>query len=57
VVINIRAKASIFPHSGGVQCGHFSDKGERGQFFAILWGRLLWTAPNYYLRKHCDVIV
>jgi len=28
------------------QCGHFSDKGGEGQFFAILCGRLLWTAPN-----------
>jgi len=24
------------------QCGHFADKGEGNQFFAILWGRLLW---------------
>jgi len=28
------------------QCGHFADKGERGQFFAILCGRLLCMAPN-----------
>jgi len=27
------------------QCGHFVDKGE-GVIFAILCGRLLWTAPN-----------
>jgi len=26
------------------QCGHFLDMGS--QFFAILCGRLLWTAPN-----------
>jgi len=30
------------------QCRHFSDK-ERDQFFAILRGRLLWTAPNIYI--------
>jgi len=30
---------------GGVnQCGHFSNKGGRGQFFTILCGRLLWTS-------------
>jgi len=27
------------------QFGHFADKGEWGQFFAILCGRLLWSAP------------
>jgi len=32
------------------QFGHFSDKGEIGQFFAILCGRpLYWTAPYFYL--------
>jgi len=37
----------VCPHGqGGLsQCGHFSDKGEEGQFLAILCGRLLWTAP------------
>jgi len=30
------------------QCGHFSDNGGGGKFFANLCGRLLWTAPNYY---------
>jgi len=39
----------VCPHgqkgSGLSQCGHFSDKGGGGQFFAILCGRLLWTAP------------
>jgi len=29
------------------QYGHFSDKGRAGQFFAILCGSPLWTAPNY----------
>jgi len=30
---------------GGLRhCGHFADK--EGQFFSILCGRLLWTAPN-----------
>jgi len=30
---------------GGIkQCGHFANRGS--QFFAILCGRLLWTAPN-----------
>jgi len=29
------------------QCGHFVDKGRGGQIFAILCGRLLWTAPLY----------
>jgi len=28
------------------QCGHFADKGGGGHFFAILCGRLLWTAPS-----------
>jgi len=28
------------------KCGHLADKGG-GQFFAILCGRLLWTAPNH----------
>jgi len=27
------------------QCGQFVDKEGGGQFFAILCGRLLWTAP------------
>jgi len=27
------------------QCGYFADKGRGRQFFAILCGRLLWTAP------------
>jgi len=43
---------------GVVQCGHFSDKGEGGQFFAILCGRLLWTAPYCFLqqqRLHEDI--
>jgi len=34
------------------QCRHFSEKRGRGdQFFAILWGRPLWTAPNLILEK------
>jgi len=33
---------------GLIQCGHFADKG--GQFFAILCGRLLCTAP-YFLNR------
>jgi len=41
----------LCPHrqGGGLsQCGHFADK--RGsQFFAILCGRLLWTAPDQLL--------
>jgi len=28
------------------QCGHFADKCEGDQFFAILCGRPLWTAPS-----------
>jgi len=43
----------VCPHGQGggfSQCGHFADKGSGGQFFAILCGRLLWTA-----RKHCLV--
>jgi len=45
---------------GLTQCVHFADKGERGQFFAILCGRLLWTALNIpysstpYV-KHCHM--
>jgi len=39
----------VCPHGQGErglkQCGHFADKGGRDQFFAILCGRLLWTAP------------
>jgi len=30
------------------QCGHFEDK-EEGQFFMILCGSLLWTAPNNFV--------
>jgi len=41
----------VCPHGQGgrglSQYGHFSDKGEESKFFAILCGRLLWTAPNY----------
>jgi len=28
------------------QCGHISDKGGEGQFFAILCGRPLWKTPK-----------
>jgi len=33
------------------QCGNFVDKKEGVKFFAILCGRILWTAPNVKLRK------
>jgi len=33
---------------GVVQCGHFADK-EGSQFFAILYGCLLWTAPFVFV--------
>jgi len=29
------------------QCGHFAYKRGGGQFFAILCGRLFWTAPKF----------
>jgi len=39
------SKFMVCPHGQGgfSQCGHFVDKWEEGQFFAILCGRLLWT--------------
>jgi len=37
------------------QCGHFADKGEGGQFFTILCGRLLWTAPKNTFVNYCKV--
>jgi len=42
---------------GGVEpVRHFSDKG-RGQFFAILRGRLLWTAPKQRAQsKACKLL-
>jgi len=33
------------------QFGHFADKGEGNQFFAILYGYLLWTAPYRKIKK------
>jgi len=46
------SKFMICPQGkGGLsQCRHFVDKGEGGQFFAILCGRLLWTVLylNYF---------
>jgi len=41
--VSVRTKGREFN-----QCGHFADKGVGGQFFAILCGRLLWTAPNVF---------
>jgi len=32
------------------QCGHFTDKGG-SQFFAIVCGRLLWTAPKKHVNS------
>jgi len=42
------SKFMVCPHGqGGLsQCGRFADKEGWGQFFAILCGRLLWTAPK-----------
>jgi len=37
--------------SGLSQCGHFA--GKEGQFFAMLCGRLLWTALTTYILKMC----
>jgi len=47
------SKFMVCPHEqggeGGLsQCGHFTDKGRGGQFFAILWTRPLWTVPHEY---------
>ena len=39
--------AFLCPHGqGGGGLGHCGHGGRGGQFFAILCGRLLWTAPN-----------
>jgi len=43
------SKFMVCPHEQGERVesvGHFSDKGEGCQIFAILCIRLLWTAPN-----------
>jgi len=43
------SKFTKYPHrqGGGLsQYGHFENKGGRDDFFAILCGRPLWTAPN-----------
>jgi len=56
------SKFMVCPHGqekeGLSQRGHFADKGEGGQFFAILCGRLLWTAPKtkntlFFRKKNC----
>jgi len=41
-------KFMVYLHGQGgfSHCGHFSDKEEGGQFFAILCGPLLWTASK-----------
>jgi len=46
-------KIIVYQHgqAGLSQCEHFVDKGKRGQFFAILCGRLLRTAVKY--KKFC----
>jgi len=47
----------VCPHGQGEeeglsQCGNFSDKGGKGQFFTILCERLLLTAPyQRHLKK------
>jgi len=44
---NYGVSVSARTRGGGLnQCGHLADKGEGVQFFAILCGHLLWTAPN-----------
>jgi len=48
------SKFMICPHRQGRlnQCEHFSDRG--GQFFAILYGRPLWTAPKLLSVRVCQ---
>jgi len=56
---------SVCPHGEGwlSQCGHYADKGEKGQFFEILCRRLLRTTHYnfkggmYQQRLTFDVLV
>jgi len=52
--VRIFSKFMVWPQSARIrrkgmlkQCGRFSGKGGRGQFFMILCGRFLWTAPKH----------
>jgi len=52
------SKFMVCPHGQGgrglSQCGHFETRGE-GQFFVILCGRLLWTAPYQSLLQLIEI--
>jgi len=47
------SKFLVYPQGqdGLSQCGHFTTRVKGDQFFAILCGRVLWTAQNEVLKN------